>query len=105
MREKTIAPESRLWIFHKDQIHLSLAFRYMGNSKFIPRRYRGDIPAIETEYGNLVSGKVIEAKLKDFAKICQRDYVKVASYIGLSNFLFKKFGVILKLSSQKTKSK
>ena len=63
-------------------------------------RYESDIEALKQKFGGLS----IEIDLKEILKICPRERRKSDSYTGLIGFLQKKYGIILKVVSQKTKN-
>lgn len=67
-------------------------------------RYESDIEALKQKFGDSFStGLSIEIDLKEILKICPRER-RSDSYTGLIGFLQKKYGIILKVVSQKTKS-
>lgn len=72
----------------------------------IPHRYRPDITAMTTKYGDLekLRGQTITATLQDFSGICQRDNPKIASYTGLGKFLKSEYDITLDIKSQKSKN-
>ncbi|RGM91200.1 hypothetical protein DXB82_00135 [Phocaeicola vulgatus] len=68
-------------------------------------RYESDIEALKQKFGDSFStGLSIEIDLKEILKICPRERRRSDSYTGLIGFLQKKYGIILKVVSQKTKS-
>lgn len=69
----------------------------------IPKRYRSDIPAIISKWGDLEEGKVIETGLSEIFTVVERDYRKKLSYFGLVNYLKREYGVSLVITSQKKK--
>ena len=72
----------------------------------IPHRYRPDITAMTTKYGDLekLRGQTITATLQEFSGICQRDNPKIASYTGLGKFLKSEYDITLDIRSQKSKN-
>ena len=68
-------------------------------------RYESDIEALKQKFGDSFStGLSIEIDLKEILKICPRERIRSDSYTGLIGFLQKKYGIILKVVSQKTKN-
>lgn len=69
-------------------------------------KYESDIEALKRKFGDaFLTGFSIEIDLKDILEICPRKRRKTDSYMGLIGFLQKKYGIILKIVSQKTKKK
>lgn len=76
--------------------------------KPIPEKYKKDIAALERYYDCelfSLTGLCINLTLQDALSIMPRERRRIDAYRGLQSFLKSKLGIILSITSQKTKSK
>ena len=67
-------------------------------------KYCSDIEALKQRYGaEFKSGVCIEIPLKEIINLCPRVRRRVDAYTGLIGYLKNKYGVALKITSNKTK--
>lgn len=67
-------------------------------------KYCTDIEALKKQYGDQFrSGLCIEIPLKEIINLCPRVRRRVDAYTGLIGYLKNKYGVTLKITSNKTK--
>ena len=67
-------------------------------------KYCSDIEALKQRYGaEFKSGVCIEIPLKEIINLCPRVRRRVDAYTGLIGYLKNKYGVELKITSNKTK--
>ena len=68
-------------------------------------KYESDIEALKQRYGDSFStGLCIEVSLKEILEFCPRERRRTDSYQGLVSYLKSRYGITLKIHSQKTKS-
>ena len=66
--------------------------------------YSSDIEALKLKYGaEFKSGVCIETTLKEIINLCPRERRRTDAYTGLVGYLKSKYGVTLKITSNKTK--
>jgi len=73
------------------------------DNNHIQRRYYYDIIGLTEGYGELKQGKTITTTLKEIRNYCFREYISIKAFQGLKNYLARRFGVELRIYSQKTK--
>ena len=67
-------------------------------------KYGSDIEALKQKYGvEFKSGLFIEIPLKEIINLCPRERRRADAYTGLVGYLKSEYGVILKITSNKTK--
>ena len=67
-------------------------------------KYCSDIEALKQRYGaEFKSGVCIEIPLKEIINLCPRKRRRTDAYTGLVGYLKSEYGVILKITSNKTK--
>ena len=67
-------------------------------------KYCSDIEALKQRYGaEFKSGLCIEIPLKEIINLCPRERRRADAYTGLVGYLKSEYGVILKITSNKTK--
>ena len=67
-------------------------------------KYCSDIEALKQRYGaEFKSGVCIEIPLKEIINLCPRERRRADAYTGLVGYLKSEYGVILKITSNKTK--
>lgn len=67
-------------------------------------KYCTDIEALKKQYGDKFrSGVCIETSLKEIINLCPRERRRTDAYTGLVGYLKSEYGVILKITSNKTK--
>ena len=67
-------------------------------------KYCSDIEALKQRYGaEFKSGVCIEIPLKEIIDLCPRNRGRTDAYTGLVGYLKSEYGVILKITSNKTK--
>ena len=67
-------------------------------------KYCSDIEALKKQYGEQFrSGLCIKIPLKEIINLCPRVRRRVDAYTGLIGYLKSEYGVILKITSNKTK--
>lgn len=72
--------------------------------KPIPEKYKNDIEALRTKYGDSFStGLCIEVTLKELLELCPRERHRTDAYRGLVSYLSKELGINLIIKSQKSK--
>lgn len=70
----------------------------------IPKKYQDDIETLRDMYGeNFKTGLCINLTLQEALKIMPKERARVDAYTGLVSFLKGKLGIILNITSQKTK--
>lgn len=70
----------------------------------IPEKYRKDIEALRTKYGESFStGFCIEVTLRELLELCPRDRRRTDAYIGLVSYLKNNYDITLTIKSQKKK--
>lgn len=75
-------------------------------TKPIPEKYRKDVASLQSKYGDAFkTGLCISMTLQDALSIMPRERRRIDAYRGLLSFLKSKLGIILSITSQKTKSK
>ena len=74
------------------------------DSKPIPEKFKKDIEALQDKYGDAFkTGFCINLTLQDALSIMPRERRRIDAYRGLLSFLKEKLGIILSITSQKTK--
>ena len=74
------------------------------DSKPIPEKFKKDIEALQDKYGDAFkTGFCINLTLQDALSIMPRERRRIDAYGGLISFLKEKLGIILSITSQKTK--
>ena len=72
--------------------------------KPIPEKYKKDVEALRGKYGDAFeTGLCISITLQDALSIMPRERRRIDAYRGLLSFLKEKLGIILSITSQKTK--
>lgn len=72
--------------------------------KPIPEKFKKDIEALQDKYGDAFkTGICISITLQDALSIMPRERRRIDAYRGLLSFLKEKLGIILSITSQKTK--
>ena len=72
--------------------------------KPIPEKFKKDIEALQDKYGDAFkTGICITITLQEALSIMPRERRRIDSYRGLLSFLKSKLGIILSITSQKTK--
>lgn len=67
-------------------------------------KYCSDIEALKQRYGaEFKSGVCIEIPLKEIINLCPRKRIRTDAYTGLVGYLKSEYGVILKITSNKSK--
>ena len=67
-------------------------------------KYCSDIEVLKQRYGaEFKSGVCIEIPLKEIINLCPRERRRADAYTGLAGYLKSEYGVILKITSNKTK--
>ena len=67
-------------------------------------KYSSDIEALKQRYGaEFKSGVCIEIPLKEIINLCPRERRRADAYTGLVGYLKSEYGVILKITSNKSK--
>lgn len=67
-------------------------------------KYESDIEALKQRYGDSFStGLCIEVSLKEILELCPRERRRTDSYQGLVSYLKSRYGVTLRIHSQKSK--
>ena len=67
-------------------------------------KYCSDLEALKQRYGaEFKSGLCIEIPLKEIINLCPRERRRADAYTGLVGYLKSEYGVILKITSNKTK--
>lgn len=70
----------------------------------IPKKYQDDIETLRDMYGeNFKTGLCINLTLQEALKIMPKERARVDAYTGLVSYLKAKLGIILNITSQKTK--
>lgn len=73
-------------------------------TKPVPEKYRKDIEALRTKYGDSFStGFCIGVTLKELLEICPRERRRSDAYTGLVSCLSKELGITLIIKSQKSR--
>ena len=74
------------------------------DSKPIPEKYKKDVEALRGKYGDAFeTGLCISITLQEALSIMPRERRRIDAYRGLLSFLKEKLGIILSITSQKTK--
>ena len=72
--------------------------------KPIPEKFKKDVEALQDKYGDAFkTGLFISITLHESLSIMPRDRRIIDAYRGLLSFLKEKLGIILSITSQKTK--
>ena len=72
--------------------------------KPIPEKFKKDVEALLSKYGDAFeTGLCITITLQEALSIMPRERRRIDSYRGLLSFLKSKLGIILSITSQKTK--
>lgn len=72
--------------------------------KPIPEKFKKDIEALQDKYGDAFKTSLcISMTLQDALSIMPRERRRIDAYRGLISFLKEKLGIILSITSQKTK--
>lgn len=72
--------------------------------KPIPEKFKKDVEALQDKYGDAFkTGFCINLTLQDALSIMPRERRRIDAYRGLLSFLKSKLGIILSITSQKTK--
>lgn len=72
--------------------------------KPIPEKYRKDVEALQDKYGDAFkTGLCISMTLQDALSIMPRERRRIDAYRGVLSFLKSKLGIIISITSQKTK--
>ena len=72
--------------------------------KPIPEKFKKDVEALQDKYGDAFkTGLCITITLQEALSIMPRERRRIDSYRGLLSFLKSKLGIILSITSQKTK--
>lgn len=67
-------------------------------------KYESDIEALKQKYGDSFSTSFcIEVSLKEILELCPRERRRTDSYQGLVSYLKNRYGVTLRIHSQKSK--
>lgn len=85
----------------------SVTIRKDSNKTFpkpIPEKYRKDVEALQDKYGDAFkTGLCISITLQEALSIMPRERRRIDAYRGLLSFLKSKLGIIISITSQKTK--
>ena len=74
------------------------------DSKPIPKKFKKDVEALRDKYGDAFkTGFCITITLQEALSIMPRKRIRIDAYRGLLSFLKEKLGIILSITSQKTK--
>ena len=72
--------------------------------KPIPEKFKKDVEALQDKYGDAFkTGFCITITLQEALSIMPRERRRIDAYRGLLSFLKSKLGIILSITSQKTK--
>ena len=72
--------------------------------KPIPEKFKKDVEALQDKYGDAFeTGLCISITLQKALSIMPRERRRIDAYRGLLSFLKEKLGIILSITSQKTK--
>ena len=72
--------------------------------KPIPEKFKKDVEALQDKYGDAFkTGFCITITLQEALSIMPRERRRIDAYRGLISFLKEKLGIILSITSQKTK--
>ena len=72
--------------------------------KPIPEKFKKDVEALRGKYGDAFeTGLCISITLQDALSIMPRERRRIDAYRGLLSFLKSKLGIIISITSQKTK--